>query len=192
MKPKKAEYGYLREAFMVKRYHTVGHVAHEETVGQHTVNVVAMIFWLYDDEPPLYMVRRALHHDAPELATGDIPATTKWEFPNLAAEAETVEVGVAIRQGLETKDLTDKEEAVLKFADMIDLCFKSVEELAYGNDSFAPILGRGLMYIDGLLDVELKTWPQAHELRRILKANPFINIEEFHVTTTKESGATCH
>jgi 5'-deoxynucleotidase YfbR-like HD superfamily hydrolase len=91
----KTDYGYLREAFMVRRYHTTGHVSRDETVGHHTANVMAILFYLYDDGPPLLLLKAALHHDATELATGDIPATAKWAHPGLAEALLKAEKEVA-------------------------------------------------------------------------------------------------
>lgn len=175
----KAAVGFLREAFMVRRYHTVGHVAQQETVGHHTCNVLAILFHLFDDRPPLYLVRHALHHDAPEAATGDIPATTKWRFPAIAKAVEDAEAVVAIDTGLETMELEPLHRDLLKYADMMDLCFKSVEELAFGNEAFAPILTNGLTFSMALLEGSLKGHPQAQELMGILYSNQFIDIDQF-------------
>lgn len=180
--PKKrvADYGYLREAFMVRRYHTVGHVHMEERVGHHTANVIAIIFFLFEDSPPLYLIRHALHHDIPELATGDLPATAKWRNPELAKAAEKVEAEVVEAMGLEDSPLDPLHRDLLKYADMMDLCFKSVEEMALGNEAFSYILFNGLVVCRSLLEGTLKTHEQAHKLYRVLVSNKFINVEEVY------------
>lgn len=175
----KASISYLREAFSVKRYHTVMHVAMPETVGHHTCQVLAMLFYLFDDHPPLYLVRHALHHDAAELVTGDIPATAKWKFPAIAKAVEEAEDEVAQNVGLETCELDPQHRALLKFADMMDLCFKAVEELSVGNDAFQGILANGLSFIGALLGGALKDHQTAHELYKILLDNKRIDITVF-------------
>jgi 5'-deoxynucleotidase YfbR-like HD superfamily hydrolase len=184
---KKANVGFLREGFMVRRYHTAGHVAKEETVGHHTCNVLAILFHLFDDAPPLYLIRHALHHDAAEVMTGDIPATAKWKFPALAKAAEEAEAQTARDMGLEIKELDPLHRDLLKYADMMDLCFKSVEELTSGNEAFQHILGNGLTYCMALLEGSLKEYRQAHELMAILASNNFIDIASFIEETSDET-----
>ena len=186
MKPKKAEYGYLREAFMVKRYHTVGHVAHEETVGHHTCNVMAILFYLFDDHPPLYLVRHALHHDAAELVTGDIPATAKWRFPDLAKAAEAAEREVSEAASLENTQLESLHRDILKYADIMDLCFKSVEEIASGNLPFSNILSNGVTYARALLEGSLKGWVPAQQLWLMLCSNEYVEIKSFILEGTND------
>lgn len=176
-KTKKADYGYLREALMVRRYHTIGHVAKEDTVGHHTCNVIAMIFFMCNDNPPLALVKKALHHDVPELGTGDMPATTKWENPALVKELEIVERTIQERHNLATEILTEEEEALLKFADYMDLCFKAVEEIGTGNQIFGGVLMNGLGALKPLMNGPLKHHEGAQELFTILQGNPFIQLE---------------
>lgn len=177
---KMADYGFLREAFMVKRYHTTMNVNMPERVGHHTANVIAILFFLFEDHPPLYLVRHALHHDAPELVTGDLPAPTKWRHPNLAKAAEQVERAVVDDMGLESGELDPLHRDLLKYADMMDLCFKSVEEMATGNDCFMPILVNGLVYCKGLLEGSLKEHVPAQALYVLLESNRYINIKEVY------------
>lgn len=188
---KKADYGFIRQAFLVKRYHTCGHVAMPESVGHHTANVVAILFFLFDDSPPLYLIRHALHHDVPELVTGDIPATTKWQNTELKALLDKMEGDVATHHGLETSAIDPLHMDLLKFADMMDLCFKGIEEMTTGNDTFIPIVGRGINYCVNLLTTSLKDHTAAHQLWAIFKNNRFINIEEFIVDFNPE-GFTKH
>jgi len=44
-------------------------------------------------------------------------------------------------------ELTPEEAAILKQADMLDLCFKMVEELEMGNAYARPILIRGIEWL---------------------------------------------
>jgi hypothetical protein len=191
-KNKVAEYGYIREAFMLRRYHTVGYITKEDTVGHHMANVIGILFYLFDDAPPLYLVKAALHHDVPELATGDIPATTKWQFPEISKVLESIESGVRDRQGLFNEPLEPLHAALLKYADMMDLCFKGVEELAQGNDSFGPIVFNGLVFVRRLLNTELKFHKQAHTLYELLRSNRFVNVDSIYNGEPIDGGQTTH
>jgi 5'-deoxynucleotidase YfbR-like HD superfamily hydrolase len=178
---KKAEYTYIREAFMIRRYHTMGHVHMQDTVGHHTANVIGMLFFLCDDNPPIGLIKAALHHDVPELSTGDIPATTKWVNSELAVLLNGIEAGVQERRGLYSPELLPaNERLLLKYADMMDLCFKSVEEIASGNTPFQMVLFNGLVYVTNLLDGPLNGHAAAKKLYEILQANPFVSIEEIY------------
>jgi len=174
-----ASVGFLREAFMVKRYHTVPHLAITETVGHHTCNVMALLFFLFDDHPPLYLVRHALHHDAAELVTGDIPATAKWRFSSLAKAVEAAEHEVAEAVNLENAELEPLHRDILKYADIMDLCFKSVEEIASGNLPFTRILSNGVNYARALLEGSLKSHNPSQQLWLILCANEYVAIKSF-------------
>jgi len=186
MKDKKAHIGFLREAFLVRRYHTVGHVAREETVGHHTCNVMAILFYLFDDTPPLYLVRHALHHDAAELITGDIPATAKWRFPAIAKAVEGAEQEIEAAACLDDTTLDPLHRDLLKFADTMDLCFKAVEEIAFGNDPFQPILANGITYVLALLEGSLKDWSAAHQLWLVLCNNEWVEIKSFIPESTND------
>lgn len=176
MKTKKADYGYIRDAFMVRRYHTVGYIHRSESVGHHTANVIGIIFHLYDDNPPIHMVRYALHHDAPEMDTGDLPATAKWGFPDVAFAISEAEDSLKVKFGLETQKLEGIELALMKYADMMDLCFKCVEELASGNMTVSNILDNGMGVVTSLLKGQLKGHVAAEKLMNLLMSNPHVMI----------------
>lgn len=176
---KRAEYGVIREAFMIRRFHTVGYIHVTETVGHHTANVLGMIFFLWNDNPSIVLIRHTLHHDVPEWSTGDLPAPTKWGNPGLAAEVNKVEARVIEIAKLETGELSELEQATLAYADMMDLCFKCVEEMASGNGTIEPILHRGMAFVGALLEKELKDHRPAHELMNMLLSNPWIEMKEF-------------
>lgn len=169
---------YLREAMFVRRYHTMSHVCMPETVGQHTVNVVNIVLFLYDDNPPTKVIGRTLHHDAAEFITGDIPATAKWRSPTLSKALAEEEKQIDAEYGLYSGALEPKDEALLKYADMMDLCLKSVEEMTTGNQLFGPVLARGMAFCRNLLDTTLKGHEKANELFQVLFTNPYIGIAE--------------
>jgi 5'-deoxynucleotidase YfbR-like HD superfamily hydrolase len=148
-----------------------------------------MVFFLYNDNPPIHVVRYALHHDAAEVITGDVPATAKWNHASLAKGLNEAEKKVSDQRSLTTsEDLTTEELALVKYADMMDLCFKSVEEMACGNDIFSALLTRGLLYAKTLLNNPLKDHAPAHALYQLLMNNRYITIEEHY----EQSAETAH
>ena len=62
----------------------------------------------------------ALYHDVPELILGDIPATAKWDYPELHQAFERAEKKVMDDLGLNFV-LTAEEKNRLKMADMLEL-----------------------------------------------------------------------
>jgi 5'-deoxynucleotidase YfbR-like HD superfamily hydrolase len=178
---------FIREGFLVKRFHTVPHVNMKETVGHHTGNVIAIVFFLYNDDPPIHVVRAALHHDVPEVVIGDLPATAKWNFPDVNKAVTEAEL-IIIRKHRLQVDLLPLEAALVDYADKMDLCFKSVEELATGNEIFMPILVNGIGYCRSLLTARLFDHARAIELFEQLKSNQYVDIQE--IEHGKSEGAS--
>lgn len=169
----------VRAGLKVRRYHTLSHVSAPETVGHHTCNVMALIFFLYDDEPPLNVVKAVLHHDVIEFVIGDIPSPVKWAFPAFSKSVKELEQLLERKHGLAGELELELDRALLRYADMMDLCFKAVEELSAGNLHFTEVMTNGIMFCRGLLGNELKNHDAAHELWMMLHDNPHISLQEF-------------
>jgi len=149
--------------FAVRRFHTVPVVVTTETVGHHTASVLAIIFAMYNESPPMALVRAALYHDIAEAITGDIPATAKWDFPALSGNLYAAEAEIAEAAGADF-DLPLELAPVLKFADMMSLMYKAKMEVLSGNQGFIPIYENGLRYCTKLLENELRDNEAAIEL----------------------------
>ncbi len=187
----KANLELIRDGFMVQRYHTVGYVINRETVGHHTANVIALLFFLFDEAPPLELVRAALHHDVPEKMTGDVPATAKWLSEELSSALAGLERKVVEDNALMPySHIPPHLLPFLKFADYIDLVFKSIDEMAAGNHHFAEILGNGLMAIRKLLDGPLADHKNAQMLYAMVLNNHHIFIQEVLNETQAPQGKT--
>lgn len=183
MKPD--QFGLLRDALHIKRWHTVRTVVNPETVGHHTAGVMSVLFFMYD-EPPVTLLKYALFHDAAEMATGDIPATAKWNFPELAKALKDAED--TIDKHYELPNLPKIYQDEFKFADMMDLCFKAMEEISVGNVNFIPILERGINYCAELYknSSQVKKLPAAGQLIAMIVGSPFFPFDE------AERGKTTH
>ena len=129
----------------VKRYHTVNMLV-QETVGHHSANVAILCVILSKNRPSVNLLMAALLHDMAEQFTGDVPATAKWSSEALSKALTKLELEVwdclMPRPGL-----TEMERRILKQADMLDLCFKTLEEYQLGNKGALLILRRGLSYL---------------------------------------------
>lgn len=111
---------WLRECMdggNIIRYH-----AHPLTKSQdvsahsHRVSLVVLAVW---PECRQELLKAAVYHDLSELATGDVPSTTKWAHPTLGTELNRVTTEWEKNRGLRVS-LTRPEMIVLKLADMIE------------------------------------------------------------------------
>jgi 5'-deoxynucleotidase YfbR-like HD superfamily hydrolase len=140
----------IRDGNHVRRWHT-RRVHHQETVGEHTANVMAIVFALCHTKPPSsHLMSAVLMHDTAEQWTGDVPATAKWDSPELRGALEELEDRKMLENFLVFPDLTEKERLVLKWADMLDLCYYCLDELRLGNANMAEVFDKGVAYLHQL------------------------------------------
>lgn len=134
----------LRDGMRVHRYHTSDLIV-AETVGHHTCGVLSIIHYLYYPElPSPELTATALYHDVEEQWTGDIPATFKWDAPSVASLVEAKEIAWRQLMKMPEYTLTQPQQDLLKFADMMDLCYKCVSEVALGNQTVRRMLVAGM------------------------------------------------
>ena len=115
-------------------------------MGHHSANVAILCVLISEQKPSATLLLAALTHDMAEQFTGDIPATAKWESPEIKAALDKLEQKYD-RYWFNTNVLSAYDCKVLKQADMLDLCFKALEEVSMGNSQFQPILTRGLDWL---------------------------------------------
>jgi len=144
----------LRDANMVKRYHTEV-MLKEETVGHHCANVACTVIYMYHHVykqlPPGSLLTYIALHDVEELETGDLPAPVKWHRPelkeklNLAAEQ--------VRQGMDLPviSLSAYQKNVAKFADLFDVMCKFMEERRMGCHTHDAAIDRIIMKLTPLI-----------------------------------------
>lgn len=140
----------LMQSNRVKRFHTVDLLV-PETTGHHVANVCTILCWMcYPRYPSINVFRAAVLHDAPELLTGDVPAPAKWANHKLEDQLRVSEERFwdDIEWMPYDYELSDKEKAVVKFADMADLCLKCIYEKQLGNRTIQEILFRGIDALD--------------------------------------------
>jgi 5'-deoxynucleotidase YfbR-like HD superfamily hydrolase len=140
----------MRYGNQVTRWHTRPMIR-RETVGEHTANVLAIVFALCGgDTPSPELIGATLMHDIAEQWTGDVPATAKWEMPVLKENLDDLEDKMMRQNWLKSPKLTDEEKLTLKWADMLDLCYTCLVELDMGNRTISEVFERGVDYLRGL------------------------------------------
>lgn len=133
----------FRDAADVRRYHCK-RVLRQQTVGAHSFNVMLLIQQVAPAcRKELFLA--VMHHDFPELVTGDIPAPIKRAHPELSILLEEIEEDLAplyVDFGLDAEEL-----ALLKWADTMELVLWCVEEFRMGNTYTKDTIRRGLGWI---------------------------------------------
>lgn len=125
----------IRSAADIRRYHT-SRVIGEQTIGHHSFNVAMLVRVITNDEASRDLIKAALDHDIPELATGDIPAPTKWLSPKIAEALYELDSKFHSDHGnffTEIHHLTEDEARVLSIADMLELVLFCREQREMGN-----------------------------------------------------------
>lgn len=126
----------MRDAAAVKRWHTK-RVLKEQSVGAHSFNMLLLLMEVWPDHPHRVM-KACIHHDLPELITGDIPAPVKWRSTQMAIMLEEMEKGTGpLYQDF---GLTSMEESVVKWCDSAELALYCLEELQMGNTFVATTI----------------------------------------------------
>jgi 5'-deoxynucleotidase YfbR-like HD superfamily hydrolase len=135
----------LRRSGYVKRFHTLPTIGEVQSVSAHSWNVTLLINELFPDAGKQLLLA-AMYHDVAEIIIGDMPATTKWKYPDLAEALAQAEEKVERELNIQFA-LTEREKIILKMCDMLELVLYSAEQLKLGNDYFEEVLSNGMKYL---------------------------------------------
>jgi len=164
---------YLLGGGQVKRYHTVQTIR-SQNVAEHTWNLLTILFHL-EPTPSLSVIKAAHYHDVHERETGDIPATAKWNYPQLGIASNEAEKAQHEKHGTWSELLPD-EARLLKFCDMLELVHWTREENKLGNSHILPVLHNGLRHLfDNYADMMDR---YADKVIPFIDGVPFIQKEE--------------
>lgn len=139
-----------RDAGAVKRYH-VKRTHRTQSVAEHTFGMLMLVKQVTRGRGEFGLQARAvlyeaiLHHDLPELMTGDVPAPIKRAHPELGPLMDSIEQ--ELYPLYQEFDLTTEEGALLKWADRMELVLWCLEEVRMGNDYLKPTVARGLGWV---------------------------------------------
>lgn len=138
-----------RDAGAVKRYH-VKRTHRIQTIAEHTFGMLMLVKqvnefdgFLGDRISSVYDA--ILHHDLPELMTGDVPAPIKRAHPELGPLMDSIEQD--LHPLYRDHGLSPDEEALIKWADRMELVLWCLEEVRLGNSYAKPTVARGLGWI---------------------------------------------
>lgn len=164
--------GDPRAAGLVRRFHTWP-VLREQTVAEHSWQVVRILYAVWPD-PPAHLVVAALFHDVGEIATGDLPSYAKARSSNLRQAAEEMEnaawLAMCLPWGVPAPELlTTDELVVLKFCDRMELLEHSFQEGMLGNRFADPMMNRvegAVRSLLGILPVDRSAAARAYYEKR--------------------------
>lgn len=158
---KGTQIGVVRHGAKILRYHTLPSLGPQQTVGQHSYSVAAIISILWPTCSKELLLA-ALFHDTPEQAVGDIPSHVKWANPDLSSSIEEMEQRFLKDNGL-YYELTDSEKRMLQMADIIDLILHSHELIFRGDAAYSVPYQRGMNKI-----MEFQNCPEWVEVAKLL------------------------
>ena len=86
------------------------------------------------------LLRQCLHHDLPEVETGDLPSPIKSRISNKSVIGEYEDEILGRRFDIRSGDVDSNMHEILKVADLLEGVLKLAEELAVGNRSVLAVL----------------------------------------------------
>lgn len=124
-----------RKGGNVKRYHTHSFIIGEQTVAQHTFNMLCLCMSLHPN-PSKFMLYAILTHDLGEAAVGDVPSPAKWANDALRAALDESEADARSRFFIEyDKDLGTIDKLWVRFFDYFEGAMFARDQIVMGNRS---------------------------------------------------------
>jgi 5'-deoxynucleotidase YfbR-like HD superfamily hydrolase len=146
---------FARAGSRVQRYHTHG-TSVPDTVGQHSHGVAMIVIAIVGRQRVTgLLLEAALCHDLAEHFLGDIPSPAKgaMDRPKLNA----MEDDLLAKVGL-SFELTHKQQAVLKLADILDGMWFCAEERCRGNRMLDEVFDVYKTYYIAKAEVFMLEW----------------------------------
>lgn len=155
-----------RESGQVERFHALPNIP-KYNVAEHCYGVVSLLLLLHPN-PSLNLIRACQFHDLPERWLGDLPATAKWDYPELALAYGYAERDVF--NALEMSDMIalDGEELIwVQVLDVLELFQWCGELLEAGNKTLAPCAAACMKRLDEMaMPDELAKYWAAYKQQR--------------------------
>jgi|SRR6478609_3094611 len=152
----------------VVRKHTMMNLR-PENIAEHTWGVIHVLLSVWPDCPARTIIA-AQYHDFGERATGDVPATTRWENPEVAKVFDKREHDF-MRDNLHpyiadiVTNMTELEKLMIEFADRTEFCFSMFREINMGNlyglKPFKRSFDKAAYAAIKILDLDEETWKPA-------------------------------
>lgn len=143
--------------FFAREYRTLGEVPrwsivrlnkeqsvleHTGLVAMYTLDICEILNYQWNTKPidVRAALKWALHHDYPEVVSGDIPSPVKKMISTKEGIAEFEERIFNNRFGIYTPELPEYIENIVKTADLLEAVLKLTSELARGNRTVMGVL----------------------------------------------------
>lgn len=123
-----------RAGLFVKRFHTAR--VDTQTVGHHSAGVAHLICFFHPN-PSADLLKAAIYHDLAEVI-GDIPAPTKWKYPEINSAFTNAEAEYNVNHEISV-ELTEEEADWLRLCDALELMLTAWEQYHAGNSFALPI-----------------------------------------------------
>lgn len=133
----------------VSRYHTVRTIV-TETVGHHSHGVAMICVLLTGGEPSANLLTAALIHDLAEHQTGDIPSPAKREY-GIGDQVSELEDRLLSSAGIPMPLLSQKEQRLLKLADIAQGMLYCIRETQMGNANMGVVFHRYRSYAESMV-----------------------------------------
>ncbi len=128
-----------RHAGGVKRYHTWP-TLRTQTVADHSWHVMRIFLELFPDAVTMEVLTWILWHDVAEVGTGDIPFPLKSRYPELKSIMDDIGTEVTDNMGIVWPELTDRQRALIKICDLLEMYQWGIDEVMMGNQYARPIV----------------------------------------------------
>lgn len=144
------------ESSHVNRCHVVYKTT--DTIGRHTLGVILLCEFLTNRRASRELLMAAAVHDLPELITGDTPTSAKWRSAELKTALDNLEDQILVELGVRDYivGLSERETAVLKMADLFELLYFALMEIAAGNTYASSIFYKVQKALNALLNTWIK------------------------------------
>ena len=152
----------------VVRYHTRPELGDGQNVAAHTWRAIVILQTLYSDASK-NCILHLLYHDVAEAEVGDVPATTKWNYPKInelmvkAERAYELSIGV----GDIVHKITEEDKQMCDIVDKLELVLHCYRLMQQGNGMAEEVFLRGVNYLNKKYKKELIFKP-ASEIIKIL------------------------
>jgi 5'-deoxynucleotidase YfbR-like HD superfamily hydrolase len=132
----------------VLRYHTRPELMDGQNVAAHTWRTMTILHTLWPDVSKNCLLNM-LYHDVAEAETGDMPATTKWKYPELNEIMARVERDYenSIGVGDTIYKVSEEERAMCDIADKLELVFHCYRLMQQGNTLANDVFLKGVNYL---------------------------------------------
>lgn len=133
----------------VVRYHTRPEIMDGQNVAAHTWRAMVVLHTLWPDASKNCLLHM-MYHDVAEAETGDMPATTKWKYPELNQLMQQVESDyeMSIGVGEVIFKVSETEKAYCDIADKLELVFHCYRLMQKGNTLARDVYLKGIEYLE--------------------------------------------